>query len=794
MTSSIALPPRPDGVPVPDRSGSGGFRRWSSISAVLGVVAIVLLGVVVVRVLGASSGAGTPEEAVEDFLNGIASEDGVTAIDAVNPGEVRGADAFYEAVETRLEALGAETGDLAGDGLSFEIRGLELETDDVGTEVALVDVVGGEVVVSRTDGELLEGSTLETLLLFSEGLDSYGDDSGDDSGEGSEEGSEEPEPRREVAIELEDLFTAVLFPFVAFGSLVALEAEGYESDIVYDESSRPESEGDAYEEETYDEEVYDEEVYDEEAYEEDYDLPEVATRFVTVRGDGAWHVSLLGTAADVWSQVAESETPDYAAIDAALSADPDERAVGETPDDAIRLLVESYNDGEVTGILDALPADLAASLYAFAPVLQDLADSEEVAADLEVTELETSEVSSSGDLVRVRIDQMSVEGSVSDSSGSQDAAFGIDGGCLTDEAGEECLPDDFVEATGIDSFVLTVVEVDGGYQVDPVATLYDNLTDAVSAIPDSYLADLLGVTTYGERQSIAPGETTVELDETGAALLEIDAEAGQILSLSVDAELETLDFYAPDSTEADWETNSAVYGQWGEAEPVVGAYAVQAAGAQLVHLRASDDTASVTVTVNLDDDVPNVGVGDEVALQHGTYGVAGLAGAFLDSVWVQGPGSQSFCWEDGCTALVVAGGPGVSLTDEEYDDEEGAYSDFQYRGDDAYDVEPYAEAALTGGEDDGSSLEVGLVDGVAEGELVVTEAGWVLLDAIVYAEEADIAVEIRNAADEVVCSGDVNPEYGDEWCDAELAVGTYQVRVTDRHGTTDEYGVDLYLN
>ena len=72
---------------------------------------------------------------------------------------------------------------------------------------------------------------------------------------------------------------------------------------------------------------------------------------------------------------------------------------------------------------------------------------------------------------------------------------------------------------------------------------------------------------------------------------------------------------------------------------------------------------------------------------------------------------------------------------------------------------PRAEATLAGAED--GLLETALVDGVVRVELEVTGAGWVLLDAITYDEEGDIALTVLDADGDIVDRADAGYTYDD---------------------------------
>ncbi|MDT9593224.1 hypothetical protein RDV89_09100 [Nocardioides zeae] len=761
-----ALPPRP-GAPLGEEP-TASRRGW--ITVVLSALAVLLVGGVLVAVAGFGAGSSSPEEAVEDFLNGIAAEDGAATLAATSPGEVRGAVAFEEAMETRLAAFGAEVTDVGSIGLEYEIEGLELSSEAVGTDVSRVTVTAGTLRISTEDGSPISEVLTETFFgaiaysgAYSGGGDAVVYDSEDEYGWYAY--SDEDLPADVQSTEVEDVDPDWVTGWDDSGNVLDEESTSFDIDLA-------DVLGSAVGLFSYD--------VDDEG--NPIASPGVDTTFVVVRQDGDWYVSLLGTVADLATTLSEGPEPDFAALDAAVrAASSGDRTVGESPEEAVRLLVDGAGSGDVTALLDALPIDLVGGLYPFAEVLQELYDDGGV--NLAVTELETTDEGGSGDVRHVRVDRLVLEGTV----GGEDGSFELDGSCITSQGVEECLPAELVEATGIDGLVLTVVAVEGGYQVDPVATVYDNLTTALAAVPDAYLVDFLGVAEHGERETVGVGEHTVTPDAAGNVLLEVEAGEGQVVSVAVPAgvEVDDISFYAPGERFPDW--SAAVYGTWeperGE-HPAVGAARVTAAGAQLVQLVVPAGEP-VQVVVNVDDAsaLPLVADGEEVALQHGTYGLAAYADA-REEGWsaggVDGAGALTSCEDAGCLDVVVVAAPGVTVDFEAYadfeDDLPDDFSEFQYRDDSAYELDR-AEAQIAGAGDEGW-LDVELSTGSATAELTVTSAGWVLLDAINYDEEADIVLTLRDADGAVIVTGDANAEYGDEWADAELEPGTYTIEVT----------------
>lgn len=783
MSHASVLPPLPRRPEGPAGSEpTGGARRTWLVLALVGL-AVVLLGVAAVRVLaGFASGASTPEQAVEDFLEGTAANDGVASLAALSPGEARGADALQEAVEQRLATLDVDTAALAGEGLVARIEGLELSSEQLADGVARVTVEGGTLVVEREDGAPIDvaaafgplatvigmgaiasleveadGESGSGSVVVSEGPSrSFG---GVDDGYGwyayapeDEETDVEPEMLDRIEVSLADLWRYVAMPF------------GWSGD---DDGSSA--------------------------------APDVDTTFLVVRHDDRWHVSLVGTVADVVARVGGAPAPDFGALAAALDdAENGDRAVGATPDDAIRLLVESFGDGRVADVLDALPVDLVGGLYPFADALQDMVDADGLALDVAVTDLATTQVSDANGLVRVRVDRLAAAGTAVEGDHSDDVDLVLDGSCLTVGGDEECLPADLVDATTIDGLVLTLVEVEGGYQVDPLATLYDNLATVAAELPDAWLVQLMGPATVGERTPVGTGTTTVTFDEAGAALLEVPAEAGDVLSVALAAgvEVDTLDVYqsaSPDVPDYETAVHHGLWDEAGEGEPAVVAVRVAETGDQLVHVQLSEmRSADVAVSVNVGA-VPTVAPGDTVEPQYGTYGVASFddaAGGEDGQVVTTGPGTAGFCWTEDtpCPALVVAAGPGVTLGVESYEDD---YSAELERSADAYDL-PRADATLAGAED--GHLATSLTDGEVEVALDVATQGWVLLDVVNLIEDGDVVVTVLDADGEEVAYADAGLEHDDEWLDLELDPGSYTIVVELFDGGDATGDVDLVLN
>ncbi|MFW6773411.1 hypothetical protein ACOACO_03930 [Nocardioides sp. CPCC 205120] len=806
--AEVAVAAAPGDLDEPSRGG----RRRGWLVAASTAAAVGLLGVVLVRVADApTSGAATPAEAVEQLLTALAAEDGVAALDTVVPAETAGAEELLTALEDALTSLEGDTGE-ASPELEVTLEGLELAADEAGDDAYRVRVTDGAYRIAREDGgdldDLPVAGMLGMLDVFAfagmgETSASSDDDHGwyayapgdgafesdlsiewDESGEPGAVVSEEVDPDGQEGTDAQD--PAVDGTGVAPATETAVAGEvGPSLDLAI---------RDLWTALTWTVAAEDLAFGEDGGIATDPGDPS----FVVVRQDGGWHVSLVGTVADLVAGSSGQDPPDLDGYGDALAA---EGVVGETPEDAVRVLVESPASGEVTDVLAALPADLAAVLHPFAPLLQADLDDAGVVADLTVTDLATSTIAEDGDRVRLRVDRLVVDGTLDDGHEALEGPFVVDGGCLTLGGEETCLPAWAADDLGVDGLVLDVRAVDGGYQVDPVATLLGYATRAVDAGLGGFLDGFVDPRSVTDPVAVTPGgETAVPVDGTGHVLLEVEATAGQVLSVGVDRTLETLDFYSPGSEEPEHGERSATWGVWDEdATTAAGALLVTETGAHTVHLwlGGGDLPAELTVAVHLDDTLPSVGYDEPVALQHGTYGLAlvdltdGAAAEYGYSV--TGAASITYCAPDRCDAdLVLAVEEGVTVVADSF--EEGPADAEQYRPDAGYDVE-VAEATLVGSDE--GWLDLPFADGASTvaAAIEVTAAGTVLLNVMNHQTSGDVAVVVRDAAGTVVCEGDRVGEYGDEYCDFAAVPGTYDVEVAAVAGDVDDpgFGVSLYL-
>ena len=104
------------------RAGQEPCGRRPRLGKVLGIGAIVLAlggaGFVGWQVLGPKGGSGSPEEAVQGFVDAVGAQDGVGLLDVIAPGEVEGLDKVYKSAQDRLEEEGLTDGSSITDAVS----------------------------------------------------------------------------------------------------------------------------------------------------------------------------------------------------------------------------------------------------------------------------------------------------------------------------------------------------------------------------------------------------------------------------------------------------------------------------------------------------------------------------------------------------------------------------------------------------------------------------------------------------------------------------------------------------
>ena len=127
--------------------GSGpGFGRRVRVFFPIGVGAVVLLIVVIMLVKGlggASGGAGSPAAAVQQLASAAQAEDPAAAIAVIDPGEARTLAALYGKVRDAVRPSGVTQSTGAVAGTHVAIQGLQLNEEQLSSDVAKVTITGG---------------------------------------------------------------------------------------------------------------------------------------------------------------------------------------------------------------------------------------------------------------------------------------------------------------------------------------------------------------------------------------------------------------------------------------------------------------------------------------------------------------------------------------------------------------------------------------------------------------------------------------------------------------------------
>jgi hypothetical protein len=147
-----AVPAVPAAVPAsapnaePAASPDPGFGRRVRVFFPIGVGAVVLLIVVIMLVKGlggASGGAGSPTAAVRQLASAAQAEDPAAAIAVIDPGEARTLAAVYRKVRDALRPAGVVQPTGAVTGTHVAIQGLQLNEEQLSSDVAKVTITGG---------------------------------------------------------------------------------------------------------------------------------------------------------------------------------------------------------------------------------------------------------------------------------------------------------------------------------------------------------------------------------------------------------------------------------------------------------------------------------------------------------------------------------------------------------------------------------------------------------------------------------------------------------------------------
>jgi hypothetical protein len=217
-----------------------------------------------------------------------------------------------------------------------------------------------------------------------------------------------------------------------------------------------------------------------------------------VKVDGRWYVSLVGTYLDWLVGVPSADdfreegvrAPDYDAIGEDV-----EPIVAEKPEDVFDNLADAVSSQDAEELLANFPADQMTALQPWARTVEDLVVSELQDLDVSLSDVDV-DVQEEGDQVRMVVNRGAAQLSYAEADGdSGSVSGGIDGRCLSavDEDGYDdgaCLEGEVADI-GVDEFFVVLRKVDGGYQIDPIATAVAYGQDIVDRAPASMIDQAL---------------------------------------------------------------------------------------------------------------------------------------------------------------------------------------------------------------------------------------------------------------------------------------------------------------
>jgi hypothetical protein len=118
--------------------------------------------------LASADGAGSPEAAVRQFFDSISKRDMVGVLDALPPGERESIKEPLLELTAELKRLGVLSSGLqlnSVSGLGFTIANLTLKTDDVRSDLAVVEVTGGSLTTTVDMAKLPFGSLIDEIAF-----------------------------------------------------------------------------------------------------------------------------------------------------------------------------------------------------------------------------------------------------------------------------------------------------------------------------------------------------------------------------------------------------------------------------------------------------------------------------------------------------------------------------------------------------------------------------------------------------------------------------------------------------
>ncbi len=227
----------------------------------------------------------------------------------------------------------------------------------------------------------------------------------------------------------------------------------------------------------------------------------------TIRIDGRWYVTLVGTAADYTYQELEDEADDrdfdLEEPDYDLTSEDTDPITGDDPEEVIDELFQAVESGDAEEVLANLPEDFVKPLRPYIPVYEELRsdgnwfegelafDANAEALDLDTEDLDDGKV-------KVTINCRNVRRHLHGGRGQRRKQRDrVDGDCVevyADGALQDsgCIGDDESAADlGLDEIFFVVSEEDGGYQFDPAATLVEYAATVVDGLTSDVVDRLI---------------------------------------------------------------------------------------------------------------------------------------------------------------------------------------------------------------------------------------------------------------------------------------------------------------
>jgi len=231
----------------------------------------------------------------------------------------------------------------------------------------------------------------------------------------------------------------------------------------------------------------------------------VSPTISTVKVDGRWYITLIGTGLDYAAPALEDEGYSSPNFDDTEELEP---ITGSDPEEVVNNLVDAINSLDVEDALANLPADLIVGLRPYARTFESALRDNDIEVAVTAEDLDLEEEDLGDGLIKVTINEATFSGYGYNGYGSGGGSLDVyDAECF-EALGEEYY-DDYTGETyqdeergclsdvselgdvGIEEFFVVMREVDGGYQLDPVATAFTYANEVIENFPDSFIDDIL---------------------------------------------------------------------------------------------------------------------------------------------------------------------------------------------------------------------------------------------------------------------------------------------------------------